>query len=244
MRRGFSTLQNAVSSAFGVILFRAISFLAIVGILFGYMEFGEYAIPSDKELSNAFAAVALGAGESRIDAGLALVGNRTVKKLLISGQDLSAFRPNYITYFASKHPSLHDLRGVFECCVEWSKIAQNTFQNARETRCWLKTEPSRQSIVVITSRQHMARALAIFSTVLSDRRLIPYPVLDDSVYRDHTHQERLRVNEYLKYLATSILLRIPFIGTNSEIFGAYAVECPELTELRVGGSKHWQTFSF
>jgi uncharacterized SAM-binding protein YcdF (DUF218 family) len=209
-------------------LLRAIAALVIIKILFGYFAFGQYQSPSDDELRDISISVALGAGESRINAGLALVGEGKVKQIFISGQNMTSFGPNYPAYFAAKNHSVHGVPKIFECCVHWSAMAENTFQNARETQCWLKSEKSRQGIVLITSYQHMARAIAIFSAVIRDRKIVPYPVMDDSVYRDAVHQERLRREEYFKYLAASILLRVPFLGSSRVIYGEYSDGCPSV----------------
>jgi DUF218 domain len=68
-----------------------------------------------------------------------------------------------------------DLQSLVACCVEWGENATNTLQNAQDTKCWVERREVVGPLLLITSRLHMARAIAALSAALPGRVLIAYP---------------------------------------------------------------------
>ena len=109
------------------------------------------------------------------------------------------------------------------CCVEWGERANNTFQNAQDTKCWVDRRGMTGPLVLITSRRHMARALAALSGALPRRELIPYPV--DEVLSP-TDSLRERALEYVKYLGTIVPVRLPWVDNSNRLYGSFANTYP------------------
>ena len=68
------------------------------------------------------------------------------------------------------------------------------------------------SLVIVTSRYHMPRAMQEFSTVLPDVTLIAYPVDQSGVdlggWWRHPRTIQLLHREYVKYLASLVTTRL------------------------------------
>jgi DUF218 domain len=69
-------------------------------------------------------------------------------------------KETFVAQFSKRNPELSRLDKLVACCVEMGEAAENTFQNARETGCWLKRRAIRGPLLLVTSRTHMARARA------------------------------------------------------------------------------------
>src|SRR5271165_3768550 len=101
------------------------------------------------------------------------------------------------------------------------EAAENTFQNARETGCWLKQRAIRGPLLLVTSRTHMALALALLSRAAPGYEITPFPVEDDM-----TRSEEARSDEYLKFVQTLVLARISGLTALDVFSGAFATGCP------------------
>ena len=104
---------------------------------------------------------------------------------------------HFVEQFSIRNPDIADLPRLVACCVEWGERADNTFQNAQDTKCWAERRGLTGPLLLITSRQTMARAMAALSGALPDRAIIPYPVEDNLPSVGQT-----RMRTYLKYLVT------------------------------------------
>jgi uncharacterized SAM-binding protein YcdF (DUF218 family) len=162
----------------------------------------------------------------RVDAGLQLLDAGIVPRLYISGVNANAgiLPTDFVSQFAMRNPNIADLRRLVECCVEWGERADNTFQNARDTECWLDRRRLTGPLLLITSRSHMARAMAALSGALPSRVLIPYPVDDSRPFPDPL---RGRAFEYVKYLGAIVAVRLPWIVGAQRLYGPLAGACPE-----------------
>lgn len=127
----------------------------------------------------------------RIDARSHLLAAGVVPGLYVSGANAGAgIHPVRFVHMSSlRNPKAADLQGLVECCVEWGERAENTFQNACETKCWIPRRGLPGPLLLITSREHMARALAALSGALPRRALIPYAV-DDALPPGNRSRER------------------------------------------------------
>jgi hypothetical protein len=74
--------------------------------------------------------------DERVRVGLELLKAGLVKRLYISG-----FNPNAgiwsLNHFEKKFGNGEDdMRPLLKCCIQFGALADTTFQNAVETRCW------------------------------------------------------------------------------------------------------------
>jgi uncharacterized SAM-binding protein YcdF (DUF218 family) len=68
------------------------------------------------------------------------------------------------------------------------------------------------TIVLVTSKYHMPRALAEFANAMPDRRILPYVVESERVHLAHWWERprtiRLLLTEYVKFLAGSLRMQL------------------------------------
>lgn len=147
--------------------------------------------------------VALTGGGERVDTAVGLFENGVGKRLLISG----------VAQETSKE-TLGKMSGGgprFACCADIGYAAEDTHGNAAETANWARANHF-DSLVVVTSRYHMPRAMQEFSAVLPDVSLIAYPVDQSSIdlggWWRHPRTIQLLHREYMKYLASLVTTRL------------------------------------
>jgi hypothetical protein len=116
----------------------------------------------------------------QFDVGLRLAEAGAVPRLYISGVNGNAGMDplHFVEQLSIRNPDIADLGRLVACCAEWGKRAKNTFQNAQDTKCWVDRSALTGPILLITSRQAMARAITALSGALPEREIIPYPVED------------------------------------------------------------------
>ena len=158
----------------------AFLFLALVGAAVGYVSFDSFGIPSLDRIRQVSAAVVFTGQFQRVDVGLRLADTGDVPRLYISGVNGGAgLDPNhFVEQFSTRNPDIADLRRLVACCVEWGERADNTFQNAQDTKCWVDRRGLTGPLLLITSRRTLARATAALSGALPGRIIVPYPVED------------------------------------------------------------------
>ena len=103
---------------------------------------------------------------------------------------------------------------------QWGERADNTFQNAQDTKCWVDRR-GLTGPLLITSRRTMARAMAALSGALPNREIVPYPVEDGPPAVGRT-----RMRKYLKYLVTIVAARLPSTVGAERVYGSFAEGCP------------------
>lgn len=151
--------------------------------------------------------VALTGGPDRINDAVELLAAGRGKRLLITGvnpttkmEELARLLPRY--------------EAMFSCCIDLDRSALNTIGNAVETRRWA-VERGFKSLIVVTSRFHMPRALAELEHQLPDVVLIPYPVVSDKQRSEPWWTSfpaaRALAFEYLKYLAAAVRMKFDWI---------------------------------
>jgi uncharacterized SAM-binding protein YcdF (DUF218 family) len=207
----------------GMVAWSGFLCLAVVGAVVGYVSFDSFSIPSLDRIRQVSAAVVFTGQFERVDVGLRLADAGTVPRLYISGVNGNAgLDPaNFVEQFSIRNPDIADLRRLVACCVELGERADNTFQNAQDTKCWVDRRGLTGPLLLITSRQHMARAMAALSGALPDRVIVPYPVDDGP---PTVGQTRMRI--YLKYLVTIVAARLPLAVGAQRVFGPFAEGCP------------------
>lgn len=189
-------------------------------------SFDAFDAPSAAEARLASAAVVFSGSFDRIDSGLQLLNSGVVPRLYISGLNANAgLRPSrFVAQFSVRNPNIPDLQRSVDCCVQWGEHADNTLENAVETRCWAQRSETRGPLLLITSRLHMARALTALSRELPDHRIIPFPAPEPA---RSTSRLQPRALEYLKYLGTLALTHVPSITLRLPILWSIASHCPQ-----------------
>src|SRR6185312_6386422 len=108
--------------------------------------------------------VALTGGDARLDAAVALLEKGSGQRLLISGVDPETDKQTL------RHMS--DGGPRFDCCADLGYAAEDTRGNADEAAEWTR-EHNFNSLIVVTARYHMPRALREFADAMPDITLIP-----------------------------------------------------------------------
>jgi uncharacterized SAM-binding protein YcdF (DUF218 family) len=184
-------------------VFLTVIFLAVLGYGLGFVLFVSNLPSAPQNLPVADGIVALTGGGERLDAAVALFENGAGKRLLISG----------VAQETTKQ-TLGKMAGGgarFACCADIGYAAEDTHGNAAETANWARQNHF-DSLVIVTSRYHMPRAMQEFSTVLPDVTLIAYPVDQSGVdlggWWRHPRTIQLLHREYMKYLASLVTTRL------------------------------------
>lgn len=195
--------------------------MGIVAIAFNYLIFDDYEIPDAQIIRTIGAAIVLTGEFSRIDVGLQLQSEGKIPRLFISGFNPGAgLTDAFVEQFSKRNPSIRDLGSLMACCIEYGVEAETTFQNALEVKCWLAQKGIEGPILLITSRNHMARALADFRGALPLRKIFPYPVFDAPPLVGES-----RAREYARYLVSLGLSPLP-VGIDPRDAGPFFIGCP------------------
>lgn len=184
-------------------VFLTVIFLAVFAYGLGFVLFVSNLPSAPKDPPTADGIVALTGGDSRLDAAVALFESGVGKRLLISG----------VSQETSKETLAKMSGGAarFACCADIGYAAEDTHGNAVETASWARQNHF-GSLVIVTSRYHMPRAMEEFSAVLPEVTLIAYPVnqagIDLGGWWEHPRTIGLLHREYVKYLASLVTTRL------------------------------------
>lgn len=129
-------------------------------------EINRYEVPPPIMRTDAI--VVLTGGADRINTGLDLLQSGSAGRLLISGVDERVSVEKILSMW---NGHLDDPG----CCVFLGHMAQNTEQNAEETKQWADQMYVR-SIRLVTSAYHMPRALMEFRHAMPNVTILPHPV--------------------------------------------------------------------
>lgn len=149
------------------------------------------------------AVIVLTGGARRVNTGLDLLANGSASKLVISGVNEAVSVRDILDLWQSNSQE----KDAASCCIILDHKAQNTMQNASETREWVVRE-NIHSIRLVTSSYHMPRAWLEFRHVLPDIEIVPHPVVSVRGDIDRGTFWKLTFEEYHKTLLT--LLRTHF----------------------------------
>ena len=144
--------------------------------------------------------VLTGASDARINSALRLLSGGRGERLLVSGVNRQVQREELREVTAGSNR-------LFDCCVDLGFDAEDTVGNAEEIAAWSRAK-GYDSLIVVTSDYHMARAMLEIRGQMHDAELIPYAVLTpsldaDSWWRSGTGVRRMTL-EYSKYLAVLV----------------------------------------
>jgi uncharacterized SAM-binding protein YcdF (DUF218 family) len=179
-----------------------LTFIAIVALIWlvGLFVFADrvrgFAPAEEPERADAIVALT-GPSSERVNAAIRLLEQDKGERVLISGvnrevrrQELRALTPGS--------------NRLFNCCVDLGFEAEDTIGNAQEIANWAEAK-GYDSLIVVTSDYHMARALTEIRAAAPGIDLTPYaietPSLDDSRWWRAAVTGRRMTLEYMKYLA-------------------------------------------
>ena len=182
---------------FGVIAGTLLVYLAGFLIFLARMPVAPGASP------RADAIVALTGGVARLDTAVALLEKGAGQRLLISGVDMETEKET-LGRMAGGGPR-------FACCADVGYAADDTHGNAEEAAGWAR-EHKYKSLIIVTARYHMPRALREFADVMPEVAVTPYPVENGSVdmasWWRHRDTAVLLQREYIKYLGALAMTAI------------------------------------
>lgn len=174
----------------GIFSLLVIAFVAIA-VLFVDFTYKTFSVSRRNVKTDAI--VVLAGGKGRIEEGARLYREHMSPNLFLIGVDPSVRKSDL---FRERRGEVGG-EGVF-----LEKVSRNTLENALYARdMLLKKEVS--SILLITSRYHMKRAVLIFrNTLPKDIAIYPYPVDSSNLKEDwwsHGGSFRLLFSEFYKY---------------------------------------------
>ena len=192
MLKGFSTsvLSYIALSAFLVWLIGAVIFIISLATI---------KQPSLDSLQPADAIIALTGSKDRIRKGINLLDQKKAKTLLITGVHVD-FRENNLKDIWNKDEAL-------PCCISLGYEARDTIGNALETKKWIEKNPL-DSMILVTSKYHIARSVMIFKTLLPDITIYPYPVSSYPASLWNADFWRISFKEYNKTLLTWLEIQL------------------------------------
>ena len=173
---------------------------ALVLWLAGFAVFSIAALigSPQKKSQTTDAIVVLTGGQNRVDQGLILFAEGKASHLFISGvhPDVKKYE---ITRLWSGETSLPP------CCIALGKKATTTVENATETAEWAEKNDI-QSIRLVTSNYHMARAKLELTATMPDAQILKHPIKQDDLDTAEQRIWELLFSEYHKFLLRFVQL--------------------------------------
>ena len=147
--------------------------------------------------------VELTGGEARLEAAVRLLEQGAAQRLLVSGVDLATTKETLARRVGGG--------ARFRCCADIGYAAEDTHGNAQEAAAWAR-EHHFTSLVIVTARYHMPRALHEIHAAMPEGVLTAYPVEQDSIdlggWWRRPRTTLLLHREYFKYLASLLTTRL------------------------------------
>ena len=174
-------------------------FIAIACWVLGFCVFGIYAyMLKYSVIPSADAIVVLTGGADRLPTALSLLEKKKAPKMLISG----------VNSKVSMGALFGRIDKEFLDQIELGYKADNTFENALETKEW--TEKNKiKSILLVTSFYHMPRSLFELRSAMSDIQIYPVPVfIQTQEHWTYTRSAWLVFVEYNKFIVRFVQLLI------------------------------------
>jgi len=182
----------------------ALAVAAVVALGIGFVVFVNGLGRLESEFGRRVDGIAaLTGGADRIGDAMSVLREGRARRLLITGVNVAVSDQTLIRTIGNAD--------LFACCIDIGRDALNTVGNARETADWAARHGYR-SVMVVTSRYHMPRALVELRRHLKDVEFIPHPVMSDSLRIEAWWQDaglfRLLFIEFAKYLAAELRSRL------------------------------------
>ena len=135
--------------------------------------------------------VVLTGGKNRLQEAVELLEKGLGDKLFISGVNAKVTE-------AELHAVLGSSQELADCCIESGTKARNTVGNAEEVSRWV-VKNHMSTIRVVTSLEHMPRALVEMRHYMPDIKMVAHPV---GQWRPENIRFLSLVREYSKYLVS------------------------------------------
>lgn len=166
--------------------------------LFFFILFVETLDGPPKDVPAADAVVVFtGTAMTRLEVGLDLLQRDKGERLLITG----LYEKQRFDEIIALAPP--EAQARLKCCLDLDYKAANTVANARETALWAEVHGF-QSLIVVTSAQHMPRAFLELRRAMPTARLSAYGVVPPQVKLDYWFAYpgtmALLLGEYTRYL--------------------------------------------
>jgi uncharacterized SAM-binding protein YcdF (DUF218 family) len=192
----------------------ALPFVALFGLIGGFLWFVFHIANQEPPLDRAAdGIVALTGGASRISDAVELLASGRGRRLLITGVAPTTNTAELIRLAPESER-------LFSCCIDLDYSAVNTVGNATQTRQWVR-ERGFRSLVVVTSRYHMPRAMLEIAHRLPDVTLIPFPVVSAQARAEpwwsNAGTAKVLVFEYLKLIVAAARIGLEPASTTNEI---------------------------
>lgn len=187
--------------------------LALFGLIGGFLWFVFHIANQPPLDRGADGIVALTGGASRISDAVELLASGRGRRLLITGVAPTTNTAELIRLAPESER-------LFSCCIDLDYSAVNTVGNATQTRRWAR-ERGFRSLVVVTSRYHMPRAMLEIAHRLPDVTLIPFPVVSAQARAEpwwsNAGTAKVLVFEYLKLIVAAARIGLEPASTANEI---------------------------
>lgn len=215
-------LHHACSS----IALRALIAAGACALAITFAAFDEYRTPGPDELRRVSTAVVFTGQFERIDVALKMLARGDVRRLFISGVNAGAglSTGSFVRQFSDRNSNIEDLRTLTDCCITWGTDAETTIQNADETKCWLASAIDTGPILLISGRQHLARASLALRAAGIRQEILPYPVEEAA---DPQNGFRKRSLEFVKLVRLAMAAITPGYHSSVSLHGRFAAGCPE-----------------
>jgi uncharacterized SAM-binding protein YcdF (DUF218 family) len=189
----------------------AVPLAALLVLIGGFLWFVFHVANQEPPLGRtADGIVALTGGASRIPDAVELLASGRGRRLLITGVAPTTNTAELIRLAPESERLL-------SCCIDLDYSAVNTVGNATETRRWAR-ERGFRSLVVVTSRYHMPRAMLEIGHRLPDVTLIPFPVVSAQARAEPWWSTaKLLAFEYLKLVVAAARIGLEPASATTEI---------------------------
>lgn len=182
--------------------------ILVVGVyIFGFVVFLTQTPTAPADLSQVDGIVALTGGEMRVDAAYALFRRGIGKRLLISGVYPETSKLLLLHRLNRSNHADPESQSAIRARIDLGYAAENTLGNAREAAAWARFHDY-HTLLIVTARYHMPRALIAFREAMPGKKILPYPIDPDSLpqgWWHNWHAQKLIQGEYVKYLAALML---------------------------------------
>ncbi len=177
-----------------IIFFKRINFFILIVIIsatLGLIKFKSSIPKTPLNLNSSDAVIVLtGDRGKRIEKGYHLISRTNDEKMFITGVGGSKEVLQKILGFEES---------IVTCCIEFGYKAENTYQNAIETRHWAINN-NIESIILVTTDLHMQRSLFLFQQI-TNLDIQAYPI---DYEKDLIPLEKLFA-EYIKYIISRVV---------------------------------------
>lgn len=166
----------------------------LAGLFYFIYDLSQPVPPNDRKTDGI---VVLTGGNSRLQEAVQLLEDGVGTKLFISGVNAQVTDLELRTVLGSS-------KALADCCIESGTLAQNTVGNAEEIAQWV-VKNHISSIRVVTSLEHMPRALVEIRRFMPGIDIIAHPV---GQWRPENIRFVSLAREYSKYLVSLFRMRI------------------------------------